>query len=797
MRVGWAIVLVAAALVAAAPAQAADPSTPWESAERVQRALFAAQAELITGTPQRAVREVRRARASYRGPLRAGLRADAPAADRTLRRALTVAERAARRGDRRALAAARGEARAATLGGAYAVTLDRAGRGDAAAARSWLLLRDFRTATRFSRPGADATEALDLLAKGKTAPRAARIAVAKDLLDAYQARQRELLKDADAAREKGFATGEAEAAAQAAGYWDILAARYEQDRGEAAAGAAGRAFAQLRAAAESGDEADAATARTEIDQALDGFTAAPFTAEESARRAQQLLRFVALVPVEYGRGVKDGRVTLDFEVQEAIAFATAADAAFDDLRDQLAKRDPARTAAVGVSIDRLAAVVTDAARKKTGVTSHADVEKLGTKIEDELGKAMPKAWQKPTDDSDYDLIALTLDRMEAAVGAGQRRQAEQARLEAYAFFEFGPERRLKSIDPGLATDVEGLIWFGAKGHDGLAELISKGASRRELRATRLALNDELEDARATLGDSASRTTVVTNAAIIVFREGLEAVLILAAITASFVGIRRRLRRPVLVGAILGLIASVYHLGARADAARVAVAVRREARGGGGARRHRRAPVDHQLVLPPRLLERVDRALPPPAAQAAGEGASAGFWSAQALGLAVLGLTSVYREGFETVLFLQSLELSAGATAVIEGAGLGLALTLGVAVLTFALQRKLPYKKMLIVTGLLIAVVLVVMVGQTARTMQGTGWLPITPLDWEIPSSLGLWVGIFPSVETLVAQVAAIVFVIGSYVVATELKVKRPQRRAALQKVEPGEPSEPPKTTVGV
>ena len=130
---------------------------------------------------------------------------------------------------------------------------------------------------------------------------------------------------------------------------------------------------------------------------------------------------------------------------------------------------------------------------------------------------------------------------------------------------------------------------------------------------------------------------------------------------------------------------------------------------------------------------------------------AGFWSAQALGLLVLGLTSVYREGFETVLFLQSLELAAGATAVIEGAALGLALTLGVAVLTFALQRKLPYKKMLIVTGVLIALVLVVMVGQTARTMQGTGWLPITPLDWEIPPSLGLWMGVFPSVETLAAR----------------------------------------------
>ena len=53
----------------------------------------------------------------------------------------------------------------------------------------------------------------------------------------------------------------------------------------------------------------------------------------------------------------------------------------------------------------------------------------------------------------------------------------------------------------------------------------------------------------------------------------------------------------------------------------------------------------------------------------------GFFSAQVLGLAMLGLTSVYREGFETVLFLQSLELSAGTVTVLEGAGLGLALTL--------------------------------------------------------------------------------------------------------------------------
>ena len=104
----------------------------------------------------------------------------------------------------------------------------------------------------------------------------------------------------------------------------------------------------------------------------------------------------------------------------------------------------------------------------------------------------------------------------------------------------------------------------------------------------------------------------------------------------------------------------------------------------------------------------------------------GFLSAQAVGFVLLGLTSVYREGFETVLFLQSLQVSAGTATVVEGAALGLALTFAVGAVTFLLQRKLPYKRMLIVTGVMIGFVLVVMVGQTARTMQGVGWLPITP-----------------------------------------------------------------------
>ena len=145
---------------------------------------------------------------------------------------------------------------------------------------------------------------------------------------------------------------------------------------------------------------------------------------------------------------------------------------------------------------------------------------------------------------------------------------------------------------------------------------------------------------------------------------------------------------------------------------------------------------------------------------------------------MLGFSSVFREGFETVLFLQALELNAGTGVVLSGVGLGLTLTAAVGALTFVLERRLPYKRMLVVTGVLIALVLVVLVGNTVRTLQGVGWVPITPLDVEFPLWMGTWLGVFPTVETLAAQAGAFAFVIGSYFLAEYVRKRRVRRTGA-------------------
>src|SRR3954447_18060227 len=54
----------------------------------------------------------------------------------------------------------------------------------------------------------------------------------------------------------------------------------------------------------------------------------------------------------------------------------------------------------------------------------------------------------------------------------------------------------------------------------------------------------------------SDTTVVFNSATIVFREGLEAVLIFAALTASLKGARRGKRKPLVLGVALAFVATV-------------------------------------------------------------------------------------------------------------------------------------------------------------------------------------------------------------------------------------------------
>src|SRR6266550_2940689 len=265
----------------------------------------------------------------------------------------------------------------------------------------------------------------------------------------------------------------------------------------------------------------------------------------------------------------------------------------------------------------------------------------------------------------------------------------------------------------------------------------------------------------------SATVASLDIGVLVFREGLECILVLAAVTASMTGSRRNYRKPVMSGAAIAFLATLatwfvavgimnqlsenvpaLHLQAATGLLAVIVLLVimnwffHKIYWGGWIRAHNRR---RKSLLDPATTNSRLR------------------W-----GLILLGFTSLYREGFEVVLFLQSYHLRLGGDVVLKGTLLGLMLTGMVALLTFVLQQKLPYRKMLITTGILLGVVLLVMVGEQAQEMQLANWISrteIPALAAVLPPWMGLWFAVFPTVETLVAQFIAGVLVIGSYFAA--------------------------------
>src|SRR5437867_5420794 len=175
----------------------------------------------------------------------------------------------------------------------------------------------------------------------------------------------------------------------------------------------------------------------------------------------------------------------------------------------------------------------------------------------------------------------------------------------------------------------------------------------------------------------SPTVAFLDIGILVFREGLECILVLAALTASMTGAKRAHRRPVAVGAGIAFIASLITwfiavrivnslsdnipaLDLQAATGLLAVIVLlvimnwffHKIYWGGWIRAHNRR---RKNLLAEASVDEISRPQ---------------LW----WGLVLLGFTSLYREGFEVVLFLQSYHLRLGGGVVLKGALLGLVLT---------------------------------------------------------------------------------------------------------------------------
>jgi len=271
-----------------------------------------------------------------------------------------------------------------------------------------------------------------------------------------------------------------------------------------------------------------------------------------------------------------------------------------------------------------------------------------------------------------------------------------------------------------------------------------------------------------IAPNTSRASAILDIGVLVFREGLESILVLSAILANMGGDKKAYRHPlatgigagffatavtwfVAVGILSDLSTNVSALNLQAATGLIAVIVLlivmnwffHKIYWGGWISLHNR-----------KKRELINEADDPDSSRAK-------MW----WGLVLVGFSSFYREGFEVVLFLQSYRLRLGTGVVMAGLVLGLFFTAIIAVLNFIAHRKLPYRKMLILTGVMLGMVLLVMVGEQVQEMQLAGWIGTTEIAWLAPYTpdwAGVWFGLFPNIEGVFGQGLAFVIVVGSY-----------------------------------
>ena len=142
-----------------------------------------------------------------------------------------------------------------------------------------------------------------------------------------------------------------------------------------------------------------------------------------------------------------------------------------------------------------------------------------------------------------------------------------------------------------------------------------------------------------------------------------------------------------------------------------------------------------------------------------------LWSAVSLGsaasLVAVGFTSVYREGFETALFYQSLwSFGPGlGRYVLLGLGLGIAALAVVAWAIFRLGRRLPVRRFMNVAVVLIMATSVAFLGNAVHSLQTADIVVYNQLEgWPRPPIfLSQATGYWPTVQTVAAQLALIAF----------------------------------------
>jgi high-affinity iron transporter len=381
------------------------------------------------------------------------------------------------------------------------------------------------------------------------------------------------------------------------------------------------------------------------------------------------------------------------------------------------------------------------------------------------------------------IVRGSIDRTLALIKDGRSEQAFTEAKDGYlSHFEY-VEIPLRVADAGLTARAETKF----------AEIrgsISSHAPVSEIRSEIIELRGLIDDAERTLTDTglSAPSLVFGQAFVIIFREGLEAVLLISVLLGYLEAAKAgRFRKPLLIGmgaAVLATIGTFFTLQGVLQA----------------------LPFGRELLeaitallavvvlfwVSFWLISRMEQ-------KRWLEFLRARAWTAASAGsataLMLVGFTALYREGFETALFYQALASF--------GAGLGWYIVAGilsgavclavVAWVVFRLGRRIPVKAFLSTAVILLMATSVAFLGNAVRALQEAdviglhrwnGW-PNAPIF--VSQSVGYW----PSRETILAQGVLTAIYLAGAVYMFGIRPRRMRRPAPRPIPRPATPTPAP------
>ena len=376
--------------------------------------------------------------------------------------------------------------------------------------------------------------------------------------------------------------------------------------------------------------------------------------------------------------------------------------------------------------------------------------------------------------NDIDTIRLKLDEVIAIYNQNDTSQALATSRSAYLDSYENIEIPLRPIDPDFTLEME--IKFAE-----LRNLISSNAPSDEVVSKIAELKSGLDESeRFVSGIGVVAPAIAFSSSFsIIFREGLEAALILGAILTYLEASRNeKFKKHVYAGIVLAI--------ALTAATWVIAQFIIEISGVQRALIEAIAGISAVAVLfwvSFWVLNKIET-------KKWIEFVKAKVWQATTTGsfmvFVFLSFFTVYREGFETVLFYQALFSFAKYMEiyVLAGLVLGLAVIIAVVFIIRKLGRKLPLRVLFGLTMAVGAFMSITFLGNAVREFQELGWISTTPIYNIVPRldiNVATMTGIHPTVESIVAQITLLaIYLVGSLYILF-IQPRRQKKIASMRK----------------